>query len=111
VTTTTADPAPAVSCSGQLGLFPLPDGALFDVPDRPRLRSVREVAALLGCGKDVVYALIKSGALTATKPGGHLRVSIPDLEAYVRSTTVNGDADQTPAGAGTPAGAREDDTA
>lgn len=61
---------------------------VFDLPDRGRLRDVREVAALLKTTRDAVYDLISTGLLTATKPAGRYRVSIPDLEAYVRSTRV-----------------------
>jgi excisionase family DNA binding protein len=80
VTTTTDPAASPVPCPGQL--------PLFDVPDRARLRSVREAARLLHVSRDVLYDAIRAGVLPATRPGGHLRVALSDLEDYVRSTAV-----------------------
>lgn len=86
---------------------PAPEGVIFDLPDRGRLRSVSEAAALLKTGPRQVYGLINDGSLTASNPAGRYRVSIPDLEAYVRSTRVT-PTQKTPAGAASPAGVGED---
>lgn len=102
VTTTSKEP-PAHQCSGH------PD-PIFDLPDRGRLRDVREVAALLKTSRDAVYGLISSGSLPVTRPtGSHrgYRISIPDLEAYVRSTRVTPN-EKAPARAASHAEAGED---
>lgn len=106
--TKTATGAPEVPhCHGQLALVPLPEGAIFDLPDRARMRSVQEIADLLGLSKDAVYGLIRDGSLTASKPAGKYRVAITDLEAFVRSTRVTPN-EKAPARAASHAEAGED---
>lgn len=77
MTTTSAEPAEVPSW-GQ--------APLFDVPDRARLRTVREVAELAHVHRNVVYGAINAGALTASRPGGRWRVALTDAERWIRST-------------------------
>lgn len=59
--------------------------------DPARLYSVAELAALWGCGKDAIYALISRGALavvdigTARKP--KTRISSAEADAYIARNT------------------------
>ena len=54
------------------------------IPAQRMLLSVSEVAAELGCGRDLVYALLASGRLPSVQIGERLRrIRRDDLEAYV----------------------------
>jgi excisionase family DNA binding protein len=58
-------------------------------PGPRMLLSVAEVAAELGCGRDLVYALLASGRLPSVLIGERLRrIRRDDLEAYVAGLPV-----------------------
>ncbi|MGB7980733.1 MAG: helix-turn-helix domain-containing protein [Candidatus Nanopelagicales bacterium] len=59
------------------------------IPTQRMLLSVSEVAAELGCGRDLVYALLASGRLPSVQIGERLRrIRRDDLQAYVESLPV-----------------------
>ena len=59
------------------------------IPAQRMLLSVAEVAAELGCGRDLVYALLASGRLPSVQIGERLRrIRRDDLQAYVESLPV-----------------------
>ena len=65
--------------------------ATIDEMPRPKMMlSVAEVAAVLGCGRDTVYALLASGQLASVRVGERLRrIRRPDLEAYIEGLPLS----------------------
>jgi excisionase family DNA binding protein len=57
--------------------------ALLDAVVNKLLLDVREVAALLGCGKTYVYELLARGELPWVKLGRLTRIPRSSLEAFV----------------------------
>jgi excisionase family DNA binding protein len=64
--------------------------AAADVQPSPRmLLSVAEVAAELGCGRDLVYTLLASGRLPSVLIGERLRrIRREDLQSFVSGLPV-----------------------
>jgi excisionase family DNA binding protein len=64
--------------------------ATADAPPAPRmLLSVAEVAAELGCGRDLVYALLASGRLPSVLIGERLRrIRREDLQSFIAGLPV-----------------------
>lgn len=59
------------------------------VPAQRMLLSVAEVASELGCGRDLVYALLASGRLPSVLIGERLRrIRRDDLEAFIGGLPV-----------------------
>jgi excisionase family DNA binding protein len=48
-----------------------------------RLLAIPEVAAQLGCGRTLVYALLRSGELRAIKLGRLTRISSHELDRFI----------------------------
>ena len=65
--------------------------ATADAPPAPRmLLSVAEVAAELGCGRDLVYALLASGRLPSVLIGERLRrIRREDLQSFIAGLPVS----------------------
>ena len=64
--------------------------ATADVQPSPRmLLSVAEVAAELGCGRDLVYTLLASGRLPSVLIGERLRrIRRDDLQSFIAGLPV-----------------------
>jgi excisionase family DNA binding protein len=54
------------------------------------LLSVNELCAWLGCGRDLVYALVRRGELQPLRVGERLRFEPADVRAYLRRHDGNG---------------------
>lgn len=52
------------------------------------LKSVTDLAAILGCEKITVYRLVKSGKIPHRRIGALLRFSDTDIQTYIESVKV-----------------------
>ena len=52
------------------------------------LKSVNDLAAILGCEKITVYRLVKSGKIPHRRIGALLRFSDSDIQSYLDSVKV-----------------------
>jgi excisionase family DNA binding protein len=52
--------------------------------DEPHLYSIEEAGHILGCGRTLVYDLIKNGRLRTRKLGRLTKVTASDLNEFIR---------------------------